>query len=76
MIKLKQKLYKSHFLKGTKTDKPYFKQFANKLTHMKTQSKKAFNYSAISERKKNPKRLWEFINSVVYTKRLTICSPS
>ena len=75
MIKLRQNLYKSHFINGTESDKLYFKQFANKLTRMKTQSKKAFYYSAISERKNNPKRLWEFINSVIYTKRTIICYP-
>ena len=51
MIKLNQKLYKSHFLSGSKSDKLYFKQFTNKLTRMKTLSKKAFYYSAVSERK-------------------------
>ena len=75
MIKLKQKLNKSHFINGTESDKLYFKQFANKLTRMKTQSKKAFYYSAISERKSNPKQLWEFINFVIHTKRTIICPP-
>ena len=73
MIKLKQKLPKSHFINGTEPDKLCFTQFANKLTRMKTQSKKAFYYSVISERKNNPKQLWEFINSVIHTKRTTIC---
>ena len=45
------------------------------LIRMKTQSKKAFYYSAISIRKNNPKQLWEFINSVVLTKRSTACPP-
>ena len=52
IIKLKQKLYNSHFLNGCESDKLYFKQFANKLTCVKTQSKKAFYHSAISKRKK------------------------
>ena len=40
---------------------------------MKTQSKKAFYDSAISERKNNPKQLWEFMDSVIHTKRSTTC---
>ena len=40
---------------------------------MKTQSKKAFYDSAVSERKNNTKQLWEFMNSIIYTKRSTTC---
>ena len=42
MIKLKQNLYKTHFLTENESDKQYFKKRANKLTHMKTQAKRAY----------------------------------
>ena len=42
---------------------------------MKTYSKKSFYYSAILERKINPKQLWKFLNSVIHTKRSTNCLP-
>ena len=41
MIKRKQNLYKTHFVNGNESDKQYFKKFANKLTRMKTQAKRA-----------------------------------
>ena len=69
MIKLKQKLYKTHFINGNESDKQYFKKFANKLTREKTQAKRAYYHATIFERKNNPKQLWNFINNIIHTKR-------
>ena len=69
MIKRKQNLYKTHFVNGNESDKQYFKKFANKLTRMKTQAKRAYCHATIFERKNNPKQLWNFINSIIHTKR-------
>ena len=69
MIKRKQNLYKTHFVNGNESDKQYFKKFANKLTRMKTQAKRAYYHATIFERKNNPKQLWNFINNIIHTKR-------
>ena len=69
MITLKQHLYKTHFLNGNESDKQYFKKFANKLTSMKTQAKRAYCHATIFERKNNPKQLWNFINNIIHAKR-------
>ena len=69
MIKRKQNLYKTHFVNGNESDKQYFKKFANKLTRMKTQAKRAYYHATIFERKNNSKQLWNFINNIIHTKR-------
>ena len=50
MIKRKQNLYKTPFLNGNESNKQYFKKFANKLTYMKTQAKRAYYHAIIFER--------------------------
>ena len=67
-IKNKQKLYKTCFLNGKDLDKHYFKIYFNKLTKVKTLSKKLFYNETISEHKNNPKQLRRFINSIIYVK--------
>ena len=69
MIKLKEKLYETHFINGNESDKQYFKKFANKLTLEKTQAKRAYYHATIFERKNNPKQLWNFVNNIIHTKR-------
>ena len=39
-IKHKQRLYKTHFLKGNSSERQFYKKYANKLTRLKNLSKK------------------------------------
>ena len=73
MIKGKQNLYKTYFLKGNKFEKQYFKKFATKLPCIKTQTKRAYYHATIFERKNNSKQLCNFINNVIHSKRSSIC---
>ena len=56
-IKHKQKLYRTHFLKGDSTDKCFYKKYANKLTRVKTLSKKRYFNNAVDKLKNKPKEL-------------------
>ena len=42
---------------------------------MKTQAKRAYYNATIFERKNNPKQLWNFINNIIHTKRLSTNLP-
>ena len=69
LIKRKQNLYKIHFLNGNESHKEYFKKFANELTRMKIQARRAYYHSTIFEKKNNPKQPWNFMNNIILTKR-------
>ena len=69
-IKQKQKLYRTHFLNGDAFSINFFKTYSNKLTRVKTLSKKMCYNSTINKYKNKPKELWKFINSVIPNKHL------
>ena len=68
-IKTKQSLYKSYFLNGNDFEKNHYKKYANKLTRVKTLSKKIYYNDNITSKKNHPKEIWKFINSVIPSKR-------
>ena len=69
-IKHKQKLYRTHFLNGDALSINFFKTYSNKLTRVKTLSKKMYYNSTINKYKNKPEELWKFINSVIPNKHL------
>ena len=54
-IRHKQKLYNSHYKSGDALKINFYKRHANKLTHLKTISKKNYFHDEISEHSSNPK---------------------
>ena len=68
-IKHKQRLYRTHFLKGNSSERQFYKKYANKLTRLKNLSKKMYYKEALNVNKSNSKELWKIINSVILNKR-------
>ena len=67
--KHKQRLYRTHFLKGNSSERQFYKKYANKLTRLKNLSKKMYYREALNINKSNSKELWKLINSVILNKR-------
>ena len=69
-IKHKQRLYRTHFIKGNSSERQFYKKkYANKLTRSKNLSKKMYYKEALNIKKSNSKELWKLINSVILNKR-------
>ena len=62
-IRKKQKLYVTHYLKGNKIQKKY-KTYANKLTKLKTLSKKLYLESEILNSRQDIRQFWNIIKTL------------
>ena len=69
LIKQKQNLYKSHFLNGNDTQKSHYRQFSNKLTKIRERAKKSYFKKQLLQSKKDPRKTWQLINSVLPTNK-------
>ena len=58
-IRKKQKLYKTHFLKGSDSEKSFYRQYANKLNKLKYISKKIYLNRELEENIHNPRKIWK-----------------
>ena len=54
-IKHKQRLYRTHFLKGNSSERQFYKKYANKLTRLKNLSRKMYHKEALNVNKVIPK---------------------
>ena len=70
--KHKQRLYRTHFLKGNSSERQFYKKYANKLTRLKNLSKKMYYKEAFNVKKSNSNELWKLINSFILNKRANI----
>ena len=64
-IRHKQKLYNTHYKSGDTLKIDFYKRYANKLTHLKTISKKNYFHDEINEHRSNPKKLWETLRLIL-----------
>ena len=71
-IKNKQKLFKTCFLHGNNFQKTFLRKYSNKLTRVKSLSKKLYYNQAFSQRKNNPRELWKLIKSVIPSQKRPI----
>ena len=71
-IKNKQKLFKTCFLHGNNFQKTFHRKYSNKLTRVKSLSKKLYFNQAFSQRKNNPRELWKLIKLVIPSQKLPI----
>ena len=53
-----QKLYVTHYLKGNEIQKKFYKTYANKLTELKTLSKKLYLESEILNSRQDMRKFW------------------
>lgn len=74
-IQHKQKMYISHFVKGTPNQKLQYKQYANKLTHVKEMSKKYYFKDKLNKAKTNVKETWKIINQITKLKSKSHVAP-
>ena len=58
-------MFKYHFLANDENKKSLFKKYANKLTKIKTLSKRNYYISKIKEDQDNPRKVWNTIRSVL-----------
>jgi len=68
--KKKGKMYKTHFLNGTDTDKKNYKIFANKLTKSKNVAKRIYFENKIQKCKANSRQTWELIKTLLPNKKV------
>ena len=67
-FKDKRKMYKTHFLNGNSAQKELYKHFSNKLTKIKTISKRSYFESELQNHSGNPKKTWEIFKSLLPNK--------
>ena len=65
-IKNKRKMFKSHYILGTKCEKSYFKKHINVLTKIITISKKRYYETKLEESKSDLRQIWNTKRSVLY----------
>ena len=68
-IKNKRKMFKSHYISGTKREKSYFKKYVNALTKIKTISKKMHYEAKFEANKGDLRQVWNTISSVLPSNR-------
>ena len=64
LIKKKRQMFKSHFLSGEEK-KSFYKVYSNKLTKLKTLSKKLYYTSKFDECQKDARKVWNVIRSTL-----------
>ena len=67
-IRKKQKLYVTHYLKGNEIQKKFYKTYANKLTKLKTLSKKLYLESEILNSRQDMRKFWSIIKTLTSEK--------
>ena len=64
-IKKKHVLFKMHYVNGNNSQKSYYKQYLNKLTKIKTISKKLYFEKEFHLNRDNPKKTWDIIKTLL-----------
>ena len=67
-IHKKQSMFKSHFINGDSAEKSFFKKYSNRLTKIKTLSKKLHFKSEFEKYHNDPRKTWETIRSMLHSK--------
>ena len=75
-IRNKQKLYKSHYLKGSINEKKFYKRYSNLLTKLKTTSKKYYFENQLKSASSNPKETWRILRELLPHKQHTSVAPT
>ena len=65
LIKIKQKLYYSHFLKGNAETQQFYKKYANLLTRVKSRSKSMYHHNSFYNCRYNSNSTWKLINELI-----------
>ena len=65
IICLKNKMHRTHYIKGDAAMKLKYKKFSNKLTKIKTNAKEKYFAEELEKSKSNPRKTWEFLRSLI-----------
>ena len=65
LIKTKQEMYLSHFVRGNLEQKQLYKKYANKLTKIKFAAKKLYYQDKLETSKNNTSEVWRIIKSLL-----------
>ena len=58
-------MHKHYYLQGTIEGKKVYKKYANQVTHMKENAKKAYFQKRFEECSKDPKNTWKTIGEII-----------
>ena len=61
-------MFKSHFINGNETQKFIFRQYSNKLTKIKTASKRNYFKVELEKNKNDPSNIWNVIRLLLPSK--------
>ena len=61
-------MFRSHFVSNNNLQKHYFRRYLNKLTKIKTLSKKLFQHKELKKSKNDERKTWEIIRTALPTK--------
>ena len=75
-IKIKQKMYKSHFLSNNANKIEQYKTYSNKLNRIKNHSKKSYYCKHFEKCKSNLKATWKLIGTLIKRKTKGQTCPS
>ena len=64
-IRKKQKLYKTHYLRGLNNQKAFYKRFANLLNKLKTAAKQLYFENQLKSVTNNPKKTWNILRELL-----------
>ena len=67
-IRNKQKLHKSHFLRGSEVSKVIYKTYANKLNKVKSLSTKLYFAQEMTNCMDDGRKMWEAIGTLIPSK--------
>ena len=67
-IKKKQKMHKTHCIKGSPIDKICYKTYSNVPTKVKNFAKKLYYHHKLNEYSDNPKKTWDVLRTLLPTK--------
>ena len=65
----KQKLYKTHSLKGLSDQKIFYQRYTNLLTKLKTAAKKNYYECQLKSAANNPKNTWDILRELLSSKK-------
>ena len=58
-------MYILYYVRGTEIQKMIYRQYSNKLTKIKTLSKKQYINSEINNTNNNMRKFWSLINTII-----------
>ena len=75
-IKKKQKMHKSHYIKGSSCEKYLYKLYSNLLNRLERLAKRLHYHNQVNACKNNPKKTWDILRSLLPNKSISSATNS